>query len=155
MVEAQVQSAPQRREGDGPIGVLDIPGALADDGNFAPAGAEMSGLHHALLQLCAVRILMHMEIGGIADKLPHQIIDRRHQHVAPLAQLGIGTLAAATGYGKIARNGETLDEMLAIGKAEGAIHDISPGDKRAVIEQIGNIFQWFWHALDFPQRSFT
>jgi hypothetical protein len=47
MIETQVQSAPQRRDGDSSIGMLDIPGTLADDGNVAPAGAEMPALHHA------------------------------------------------------------------------------------------------------------
>src|SRR5690348_7819628 len=49
VAEAQIQTAPQRRDGHGPVGVLDIPCALADDGNRAPAGAELSSLHHVPL----------------------------------------------------------------------------------------------------------
>jgi len=102
---------------------------------------------------------MHMEIGGVTDKFAHQVIDRRHQQVAALAQFGIEPLAATTGYGKITRHGETLDEMLAVGKAEGAIHDVSryvrvkERDYRTKSEQNSMIFAglcWIFFAPALP-----
>ena len=55
-----------------------------------------------------------MKIGGITDQLTHQIIDRRYQHVAALAQIGIGAFAAAASNGEIARDRKALNEMLTV-----------------------------------------
>jgi hypothetical protein len=86
---------------------------------------------------------MNVKICGIADKLAHQVIDRRYQQIAPFAQSGIGALAMSAGDGEIARDGETLNEMLAVGKAEGAIHGALARWREGarIIEQTKNTIQ--------------
>jgi len=73
-------------------------------------------------------MLLDVQIGTVADQLPHHLIDGEIEPLAFLPQFGIVMLAAGAGDREVAALGKGLEEILAIGEAHraGVVHGVVP-----------------------------